>query len=65
MEKLLKEIIRTYLLGRLLKIKNIFFLNQKNNLILMGRATYDASKQVIKIEKGKLRIVLTHSPKNI
>lgn len=43
--------------------KHFFSLIKKNNLILMGRATYDASKQVIKIEKGKLRIVLTHSPK--
>ena len=29
----------------------------------MGRATYDVSQPVIKIEKGKLRIVLTRSPK--
>jgi hypothetical protein len=29
----------------------------------MGRETYNASKPVIKLEKGKLRIVLTHYPK--
>lgn len=36
---------------------------KKNNLIVMGRKTYEASKPVIKLEKGKLRIVLTHNPK--
>jgi len=29
----------------------------------MGRSTYEASQPVIKIEKGKLRIVLTRNPK--
>lgn len=43
--------------------KHFFSLIKKNNLIVMGRATYDASKSVIEIEKGKLRIVLTQSPK--
>lgn len=43
--------------------KYFFSLIKKNNLIVMGRATYDASKPVIKIGKNKLRIVLTHSPK--
>ena len=43
--------------------KHFFSLIKKNNLIVMGRATYDASRPVIKIEKGKLRIVLTQSPK--
>lgn len=43
--------------------KHFFSLIKKNNLIVMGRATYDVSKPVIKIEKGKLRIVLTRSPK--
>ena len=42
--------------------KHFFSLIQKNNLIVMGRATYEASKPVIKLEKGKLRIVLTRSP---
>ena len=42
--------------------KHFFSINQKNNLIVMGRATYEASKPVIKLEKGKLRIVLTRSP---
>lgn len=36
---------------------------KKNSLIVMGRETYEASKPVIKLEKGKLRIVLTHNPK--
>ena len=43
--------------------KHFFSLIKKNNLIVMGRATYDVSQPVIKIEKGKLRIVLTRSPK--
>ncbi len=43
--------------------KHFFSLIKKNNLIVMGRATYDASQSIIKIEKGKLRIVLTRSPK--
>lgn len=42
-----------------------YFFNQikKNNLIIMGNETYKVSKPVIKLEKGKLRIVLTRDPK--
>ena len=36
---------------------------KKNNLIIMGSETYEASKPVIKLEKGKLRIVLTRNPR--
>lgn len=36
---------------------------KRNNLIVMGRETYEASKPVIKLEKGKLRIVMTRNPK--
>lgn len=43
--------------------KHFFSLIKNNNLIVMGRATYDASRPVIKLEKGKLRIVVTHNPK--
>lgn len=44
--------------------QNYFFsLIKKNNLIVMGRETYEASRPVIKLEKGKLRIVLTRNPK--
>jgi|SRR3989339_84202 len=43
--------------------EHFFSLIKKNNLIIMGRATYEASKPIIKLEKGKLRIVLTHYPK--
>lgn len=43
--------------------KHFFSLIKKNNLIVMGRVTYNASRPVIKLEKGKLRIVLTRSPK--
>lgn len=43
--------------------KHFFSLIKKNNLIVMGRITYDASRPVIKLEKGKLRIVLTRNPK--
>lgn len=35
---------------------------KKNNLIIMGRETYEKSKRVIKLENGKLRIVLTRNP---
>jgi len=43
--------------------KLFFSLIKKNNLIVMGRKTYEASKSVIKLENGKLRIVLTRNPK--
>ncbi len=43
--------------------KYFFNLIKKNNLIIMGSETYNASKPVIKLEKGKLRIVLTRNPK--
>jgi dihydrofolate reductase len=43
--------------------KYFFSLIKKNNLIIMGRETYNASKPVIKLEKGKLRIVLTRNSK--
>ena len=43
--------------------RHFFSLIKKNNLIVMGRATYEASKPVIKLEKGKLRIILTRNPK--
>jgi dihydrofolate reductase len=33
-----------------------------NNLIVMGRATYEAAREIIKLEKGKLRVVLTRNP---
>jgi dihydrofolate reductase len=44
--------------------KYFFSLIKKNNLIIMGRETYNASKPAIKLEKGKLRIVLTRNSKN-
>lgn len=43
--------------------KHFFSEIKKNNLIVMGRETFEASKEVIKLEKGKLRIVLTRDPK--
>ncbi len=43
--------------------KHFFSLIKRNNLIIMGRSTYEASRQIIKLEKNKLRIVLTRSPK--
>ena len=42
--------------------KHFFSLIKKNNLIVMGRKTFEASRPVIRLEKGKLRIVLTHHP---
>lgn len=35
---------------------------QKNNLIVMGRETYEAAQSIIKLSPGKLRIVLTRNP---
>jgi dihydrofolate reductase len=43
--------------------KFFFSLIKKNNLIVMGRETYEASKKVIKLEEKKLRIVLTRNQK--
>lgn len=43
--------------------KYFFSLIKKHNLIIMGRLTYEASKSVIKLEKRKLRIVLTRNLK--
>ncbi len=40
-----------------------FSLIKKNNLIVMGRETYEASKKVIRLEEKKLRIVLTRNQK--
>lgn len=42
--------------------KYFFSLIKKSNLIIMGRQTYEAVRPVIKLEKGKLRMVLTRSP---
>ena len=38
------------------------FLIASNNLIIMGRKTYEAAKPVIRLQEGKLRIVLTKDP---
>lgn len=40
------------------------YLIEKNNLIVMGRKTYEAVKKTIKLSEGKLRIVLTKSPQD-
>lgn len=40
-----------------------FSLIKKNDLIVMGRETYEASKKIIKLEENKLRIVLTRDHK--
>jgi dihydrofolate reductase len=42
--------------------KHFFSLIKKYNLIVMGRKTFEASRPVIKLEKEKLRVVLTHLP---
>jgi len=34
----------------------------KSNLIVMGRKTYEAAKDHIRLKEGKLRVVLTSSP---
>lgn len=43
--------------------KYFFSLIKTHNLIVMGRSTYEASRPVIKLEKKKLRIILTRNPK--
>lgn len=35
---------------------------EKNNLLVIGRKTYEAAKPAIKLSPGKLRVVVTHSP---
>lgn len=40
-----------------------FSLIEKNNLIMMGSKTYEASRKIIKLQKNKLRIVLTRDPR--
>ena len=36
---------------------------EKHNLIVMGSKTYEAARNIIKLKKNKLRIVLTRKPK--
>lgn len=43
--------------------KYFFSLIKKSNLIVMGRTTYEAVRSIIKMEKNKLRIILTRQPK--
>lgn len=43
--------------------KHFFSLIKKNHLIVMGSSTYEAARPNIKLEKNKLRIVLTRHPK--
>lgn len=42
--------------------KLFFSLIQGCNLIVMGSKTYEAAKNIIKLKKNKLRIVLTRNP---
>src|SRR3989338_11556198 len=43
--------------------KELFFsLIDKHNLIVMGRRTYEAAKDNIKLRQDKLRVVLTRDP---
>lgn len=44
--------------------KYFFGLIKKNNLIVMGRSTYEAVSKIIKLEVKRLRIILTRHPKN-
>ncbi|OGH19859.1 MAG: hypothetical protein A3D74_02900 [Candidatus Levybacteria bacterium RIFCSPHIGHO2_02_FULL_37_13] len=43
-------------------LKYFSSLIKKNNLIVMGRETYEAARSVIKLIPGKQRIVLTRNP---
>ena len=62
--KLLREMSQISTPGLHLKIKNIFSLIEKHNLILMGRSTYEAVRSRIKLQK-KIKNCLTHNLKNI
>ena len=42
--------------------KHFFSLIKKHNVIVMGRATYDAARPVMKLTPGKLRLVMTRTP---
>lgn len=42
--------------------KLFFSLIKKHNLIVMGSKTYEAARNIIKLKKNKLRIVLTRNP---
>lgn len=42
--------------------KYFFSLLEKNNLIVMGSSTYEAVRSRIKLQKKKLRIVMTRKP---
>lgn len=45
--------------------KEYFFsLIESNNLIVMGRKTYESVKGKIRLKRGKLRIVMTSQPEN-
>jgi len=43
--------------------KLFFSLIRRHNLIVMGSKTYEMSRGIIKLQKNKLRIVLTRNPK--
>lgn len=43
--------------------KIFFSLIEKYNLIVMGSKTYEAARNIIKLKKDKLRIVLTRNPR--
>lgn len=42
--------------------KIFFSLIEKHNLIVMGSKTYEAARNIIKLRKNKLRVVLTRNP---
>jgi dihydrofolate reductase len=56
------EIVNQYKWASREDQEHFFSLIASNNLIVMGRKTYEASKPIIKLEKGKQRIVLTKTP---
>ncbi len=42
--------------------KHFFSLVEKHDVIVMGRRTYEASRPVIRLTPGKLRLIMTRSP---
>lgn len=42
--------------------KLFFLLIKKHNLVVMGSKTYEAARDIIKLQKNKLRVVLTRNP---
>jgi dihydrofolate reductase len=56
------EIVNQYKWASKEDQEHFFTLIGSNDLIVMGRKTYETSKSIIKLEEGKLRVVMTQNP---